>query len=92
MGMRTMPGKNLALSLTCFVYTLLSGATFAAAEDVVEFLAGSKVVGTVKEIRKDKKEFDIEVRIGTRTYLRTYPFSKVHAVTMKGKQSSSMNR
>jgi uncharacterized protein with FMN-binding domain len=86
MGMRTMPGKNLALSLTCFICSLLGGAAPAAAEDVVEFLAGSKVVGTVKEIRKDKKEFDIEVRIGTRTYLRTYPFSKVHAVTMKGKR------
>ena len=49
------------------------------------FLSGAKVSGTVKEIRKDKREFDFELQMGGRTLQRTYNFDKVHAVTMKGK-------
>ncbi len=59
-------------------------ASFAI--DTVEFLNGSKATGTVKLIRKADKEFDFETKIGTRTFTRTYPFSDVHAVTMKGKR------
>jgi uncharacterized protein with FMN-binding domain len=55
-----------------------------SAEDVVEFLSGAKMSGVVKEIRKTQKEFDFEAKIGTRAMIRTYPFSKVHAVTYKG--------
>ncbi len=65
---------------------LLGIAACAAADDEVAFLSGAKVRGTIKAIRKDKKEFDFEVQIGGRTLLRTYPFSKVHTVTMKGKK------
>jgi hypothetical protein len=55
-------------------------------EDVVEFLSGAKVRGTVKEIRKGQREFDLEVRLGSRRVLRTFPFDKVHAVTVNGKR------
>ena len=58
----------------------------ASAFDTIEFLSGTKANGTVKEIRKAKKEFDFELRIGGRNILRTFPFSKVHAVTVKGKR------
>ena len=54
--------------------------------DEVEFLSGSRIQGTVKEIRAKDREFDVEIKIGSRTVLRTYPFAKVHAVTMKGKR------
>ncbi len=58
----------------------------SAVADSVEFLSGAKAEGTVTAIRKAAKEFDIEVKIGTRTLVRTYTFDKVHAVTMKGKR------
>ena len=58
----------------------------ASAQDVVEFLSGAKVTGKVIEIRKGAQEFDVEVKIGDRTLTRTYAFSKVHAVTVKGKR------
>ena len=61
-------------------------ATAALAEDEVEFLNGSKIKGTVKEIRKEKKEFDIEIELSGRTLTRTYKFSKVHAVTLNGRR------
>ena len=61
-------------------------AVAAVAQDEVEFLNGSKIKGTVKEIRKDQKEFDIEIEVSGRTLTRTYKFSKVHAVTMSGKR------
>jgi hypothetical protein len=34
------------------------------AEDTVEFLTGSTVTGRVVEIRKDQREFDLEMKIG----------------------------
>ena len=60
--------------------------SLALAEDLVEFLNGSKVRGAVKEIRKEKREFDVQVVINGRDFLRTYQFNKVHAVTMNGKR------
>lgn len=62
------------------------GPEIVQAEDLVEFLSGAKASGTVKEIRKAEKEFDFEVTLGGRTLVRTYPFSRVHAVTLKGKR------
>ena len=53
--------------------------------DEVQFLSGAKMQGTIKEIRKETREFDFEVRIGGRTMLRTYPYGKVHSVTINGK-------
>ena len=61
-------------------------ACAANAADLVEFLNGAKARGTVKEIRKAKKEFDLEVQLGKRKLVRTYTFDKVHAVTIKGKR------
>lgn len=62
------------------------GVAAARAEDVVEFLNGSKARGAMKEIRKEKKEFDFEALIGGQKLLRTYTFDKVHAVTMNGQR------
>ena len=67
-------------SILCF------GLLSAGAEDLVEFLTGAKMRGTVVEIRKDAKEFEFEAVLGSRTVLRTYPFSKVHAVTYRGRR------
>jgi uncharacterized protein with FMN-binding domain len=61
-------------------------AAAVSAEDSVEFLTGSTVTGRVVEIRKDRREFDIEVKIGGRTFVRTYPYNRVHAVTLNGKR------
>jgi uncharacterized protein with FMN-binding domain len=61
-------------------------ASIVAAQDLVELTSGAKVRGKVKEIRKEEKEFDFEATVGGRTYKRTYPFGKVHAVTMGGKR------
>jgi uncharacterized protein with FMN-binding domain len=71
--------------LSCLVTFVLASAG-ARAEDLVEFLSGSLVRGTMKEIRKDKREFVFEAKVGTRTIVRTYSYGKVHAVTMNGKR------
>ncbi len=52
--------------------------------DTVEFLNGSKMRGKVTQIRKELKQFDFETKVGAQTFKRTYPFRKVHAVTLKG--------
>jgi len=69
-----------ALSLVCCI----SGIYEADAQDVVEFVSGSKLEGEVTAIRKDDKEFDISAKIGNRVTSRTFPFSRVHAVTLNG--------
>lgn len=71
-------------SALVFVCLLIVSQLSASAEDTVEFLNGAKITGLVKEIRKEKKEFDFEATIGSRDVTRTYAFGKVHAVTMKG--------
>ena len=71
----------------CFVALFCALLACAAnAADLVEFLSGAKARGTVKEIRKADKEFDLEVQLGQRKLVRTYTFDQVHAVTIKGKR------
>ena len=74
-----------AIILVALCAALATPAT-SLAEDTVEFLSGAKARGTMKEIRKEKKDFDFEVKLGGRSVVRTYTFDKVHAVTMKGKR------
>lgn len=69
----------IAFLLCCAPASLL-------AEDLVEFLNGAKATGSMKEIRKEEKEFDFEIQLGGRKLVRTYTFDKVHAVTMQGKR------
>lgn len=64
----------------------ISFPSLALADDTVEFLNGSKLSGTVIEIRKDAKEFDFEAKIGANSSTRTFPFNKVHAVTYQGRR------
>ena len=70
--------------LFSFILCLASASLFA--EDLIEFLNGAKATGSMKEIRKAKKEFDFEVQLGGRKLVRTYTFDKVRAVTMQGKR------
>jgi uncharacterized protein with FMN-binding domain len=72
------------LAAITFIAALTS--TSGSAQDTVEFLNGAKVQGEIKQIRKAEKEFDFESMVGSRAFTRTYPFSKVHAVTMQGKR------
>ncbi|WP_164101852.1 FMN-binding protein [Candidatus Laterigemmans baculatus] len=64
--------------------TVLTGD--ADAQDEVEFISGSKLQGKVTAIRKNDKEFDFSAKIGERVTTRTYPFDRVHAVTLSGKR------
>ncbi|MCH5376926.1 MAG: FMN-binding protein, partial [Planctomycetes bacterium] len=67
-------------------FTLTSLSRPAFANDLVEFLSGSKVTGKVLTIRKDAREFDFEASVGGRTITRTYSYDKVEAVTIDGKR------
>jgi uncharacterized protein with FMN-binding domain len=82
--MKQMLNARRAIGLVLLLCSALTST--GRGEDVVEFLSGAKARGTVKEIRRDKKEFDLEVRLGTRRSLRTFRFDRVHAVTMNGKR------
>ena len=77
--------RNLFLGVT--TQLVLLSATPAFAQDLVEFVNGSKVSGKVTAIRSARKEIEFETKIGTRALTRTYAFSKIHAVTVDGKKS-----
>lgn len=74
---------TMAFSLSCCFSVF---ALAADAQDVVEFLNGTKLEGKVSAIRKAEKEFDFAASIGGRVAKRTYSFASVRAVTLKGKR------
>lgn len=57
-----------------------------AAQDVIEFMSGAKIKGSVSKIDKAGKQVTFESRLGTRTSTRTYKYSQIHAVTYRGKR------
>ena len=74
-------GKFLAVLSTLLCVAM---AADAFAEDTIEFLNGSTLQGTVKNIREPDKEIDFELKIGSRLLTRTYAFSKLNSVTVNG--------
>jgi uncharacterized protein with FMN-binding domain len=76
---------KLLQALLCLSVLAIT-ASSSAAEDLVELLSGSKVHGKVLAIRKEAREFDFEASIGGRSFTRTYPYSKVEAVTIGGRR------
>lgn len=82
--MRTLSIRGLRCLGHAVVFFMLGG--LGADGDEIEFLSGLKLVGQVKQIRKAEREFDFESQVAGRTFTRTYPFAKVHAVTMDGKR------
>lgn len=58
----------------------------ALAEDVIEFLNGSELEGTVVAIHKPQREVEFEAVIGGESQSSRYPYAKIHAVTWKGKR------
>ena len=57
-----------------------------ARADLIELLSGAKVEGTVTKIDKAAKEVTLTRDVGGRAYQRTYPYDKIHAVTMSGQR------
>lgn len=82
--------RSLRLHWPLSLLTLLAIALGAspqpvhAQQDVVEFLNGTTMECEILEIRKELKEFDVQTRVGDNVLKRTYPYSKVHAVTIRG--------
>ena len=70
--------------LAALLVAFLTGV--GAAEDVIEFLSGAKMVGEVTSIDKQKKLVAFSTKIGKRNLEKEYPYSKIHAVTYQGKR------
>ena len=79
-----MSKNRIASCALIVVVGLFAGV--ASAEDVVEFLSGAKAEGTVTKIDVAGKQITFESTIGGKKFSRVYPYSKVHAVTYKGKR------
>ena len=58
----------------------------ASAQDSIEFLSGAKTNGKVVKIKAKERKVVFESTIATKTVTRTYTYSKIHAVTYKGKR------
>jgi len=64
----------------------LANAQSLRAEDVIEFVSGSQVTGTVKRIDKAAKQVTFETKIGSRVLTRTYAYARIHAVVYRGRR------
>src|SRR5688572_3123492 len=54
--------------------------------DVIEFLSGAQIEGTVASIDKEKKTVAFETTVAGRATARTYRYSQIHAVTYQGRR------
>jgi len=68
------------------IWLLISG--FTALADSLEFANGAKVNGTIIKIDDATKTVTINVSVGGRNYVRTYPFASIRSVIRNGKQRS----
>ncbi len=55
-----------------------------ATEDLIELLSGAETEGKVTA--RDETTVSIEVEMNGRTFLRKYPLSRIHAVTVNGRR------
>ena len=76
------PRPSMFLSLVMIAVT----ASAATAADVIEFLSGARVEGAVTKIEKKEKKIVFEAIIAGRKRTRVYPYSRIHAVTYRGKR------
>jgi len=58
----------------------------AQASDLIELLSGARVRGKLTHINKAERKVTFQAIIGSKKYTRTYPYSRVHAVTWNGKR------
>ena len=73
------------LRRTAIGIVLLLGFPFAAwSIDTVELSTGAKATGTIKSYTGSKVVVD--VKVGTRTFQRSYPKSRVKAIVVNGKR------
>ena len=56
------------------------------AEDFIEFLSGTKSSGSVVAIKKKERIVTFRLKAAGREFTRSFPYSKIHAVTYKGKR------
>ena len=65
---------------------LLLGTSSGLAQDAIEFLSGARATGKIVQIRKATRQILFETQLAGRTSRRVYPYSKIHAVTYRGKR------
>ncbi len=76
-----MTTRTIYNGMAWLVLAICSSISFAAE---VEFLDGKKVEGKV--ISKDEKTLKLEVTVGGKGSVRTYPLGTIHAVTINDKR------
>jgi uncharacterized protein with FMN-binding domain len=68
------------------MFALAANPKMLSAADVVEFLSGAQLRGTVTDINKTAREITVKATIAGRTEERTYSYNKIHAVVYRGKR------
>ena len=84
-----MLGTKRRGNLILFAALAVAGVTLAGAiarADLIEFQGGSKLEGKVTKIDKEARTVTIDAEISGRTLNRTYPYDKIHAVTLGEKR------
>lgn len=83
------PARGISLARCAVLFLAISCVLSHArnlSADTIEFLSGSKLEGKVSKIDKEARQVTIEAEISGRTLVRTYPYDKIHAVTLGEKR------
>ncbi|MFM7074161.1 MAG: FMN-binding protein [Planctomycetota bacterium] len=80
------PRNLLGAILAIILSGVITAPGAIADDDVIEFLAGSKIEGRVIKIDKDAKTVAFAAKFGVDTLTRVFPYGRIHAVTYQGKR------
>lgn len=75
----------IARSSVSFVVGIMLVAPSTAA-DMIEFLNGTKISGTIIKINKAERLITIDAAVAGRTFTKQYDYKIIHAVTYRGKR------
>lgn len=76
----------ISTRLLTLIFLAFCATRIASGEDQIEFLSGTKSSGSVVAIDKKKRIVDFRLKVAGREFTRSFPYKKIHAVTMKGKR------
>lgn len=82
---RAVPGRR-PFRIVCLALLLAAAGGAARAEDEIEFLTGARLSGRVTRIDKQGRQVSFETSLAGRKIERTYPYSRIHAVTYQGQR------
>lgn len=83
---RGSSGGTLTRSAMGIAWLLVLSSVPSSAQDLIEFLNGNRLPGSVVAIHKPDREVEFTATLAGKSTTERYPYKAIHAVTWKGKR------